>query len=72
MTQKVKIQCSSIKNTDIESRYENELTIEFDDIDENHLAISIDGENDSTIIKLTKREISLLVLNLQELRYEMK
>ena len=72
MTQKVTIQCTSIDNTDIQNRYENELIIEFDDLDESHLGISINGENDSTIIRLSKREISLLVLNLQELRYEMK
>ena len=72
MTQQVTIQCTSIDNTDIQNRYENELIIEFDDLDESHLGISINGENDSTIIRLSKREISLLVLNLQELRYEMK
>ena len=72
MTQQVKIQCLSIENTDKKGRYTNDLSIEIDEITNDYIVISVDGENDSTLIKLDKRQVSLLCLNLQELRYEMK
>jgi hypothetical protein len=71
MTQQVKIQCL-IENTEYKERYANELSIEFDDVTNNYIVISIEGMNDCTEIKLDKRQVSLLCLNLQELRYEMK
>jgi hypothetical protein len=72
MTQQVKIQCLNIENTDYKGRYFQELSIEIDDVSNDYIVISVDGENDSTLIKLDKRQVSLLCLNLQELRYEMK
>jgi hypothetical protein len=72
MTQQVKIQCLNIENTDYKDRYSHELSIEIDEVSNDYIVISVDGENDSTLIKLDKRQVSLLCLNLQELRYEMK
>jgi hypothetical protein len=72
MTQQVKIQCLNIENTDYKGRYFQELSIEIDDVSNDYIVISVDGENDSTLIKLDKRQVSLLCLNLQELRYEMQ
>jgi hypothetical protein len=72
MTQQVKIQCLRIENTEYECRYSQELSIEIDEVSNDYIVISVDGENDSTLIKLDKRQVSLLCLNLQELRYEMQ
>jgi hypothetical protein len=72
MTQQVKIQCLSIENTEYKDRYSNELSIEIDDVTNDYIIISVEGINDCTEIKLDKRQVSLLCLNLQELRYEMK
>jgi hypothetical protein len=72
MTQQVKIKCLSIENTEYKDRYSNELSIEIDKFNQDCIIIAVEGVNDATEIKLDKRQVSLLCLNLQELRYEMK
>lgn len=72
MTQQVKIKCLSIENTGYDDRYSNELSIEIDKFNQHCIIIAVEGENDATEIKLDRRQVNLLCLNLEELRYELK